>query len=136
MAKDTRVYVWKDRKRIYGMPITFTRYMLTEEQLFINRGFFNISEERIMLYRIMDVSLSLKLHDRIFGTGDITIVSSDKTNNHVVLENIKNARQIADLLSDLVEKRRTEKRSIVREYSGDGDFTEPLDDEDPLDQDE
>lgn len=127
MAKDNRVYVWKDRKRIFGLPLTFTRYMLTDEQLFINKGFFNISEERIMLYRIMDVSISLKLKDRIFHTGDVLIVSSDKTDSSLVLENIKNARAVADMLSELVEKRRTQKGAIVREFSGDGEFTQDAD---------
>ena len=31
---DSIVYTWKDRKRILGMPITFTRYRLSEDRLF------------------------------------------------------------------------------------------------------
>ena len=27
-------YIWKDRKRILGMPLTFTRYRLGEDRLF------------------------------------------------------------------------------------------------------
>ena len=32
--------VWKDRKRIiFGLPWTFTRYILTQEKLTIDTGF-------------------------------------------------------------------------------------------------
>ena len=31
---DSIQYIWKDRKRILGMPITFTRYRLSEDRLF------------------------------------------------------------------------------------------------------
>ena len=32
-------YLWKDRKRILGMPISFTKYALTEDRLFERTGF-------------------------------------------------------------------------------------------------
>ena len=30
---DSIQYIWKDRKRILGMPITFARYGLSEDRL-------------------------------------------------------------------------------------------------------
>ena len=30
---DSIQFIWKDRKRILGMPITFTRYCLSDDQL-------------------------------------------------------------------------------------------------------
>ena len=33
-------YIWKDRKRtIFGLPLSFTVYKLTEEKLIIETGF-------------------------------------------------------------------------------------------------
>ena len=30
--------VWKDRKRICGLPITFTKYSMSEDRLFLETG--------------------------------------------------------------------------------------------------
>ena len=35
-------HLWKDRKRYFGMPISFTRYQLSDDRLFISVGFLNI----------------------------------------------------------------------------------------------
>ena len=33
-------YLWKDRKRYFGMPLSFTRYSLSEDRLFISEGLY------------------------------------------------------------------------------------------------
>ena len=38
-------YIWKDRKRILGMPITFTRYRLSTDRLFCEKGFLIRTDE-------------------------------------------------------------------------------------------
>ena len=38
------VYLWKDRKRYFGMPISFTKYALSEDRLFISVGLLNIKD--------------------------------------------------------------------------------------------
>lgn len=110
-------YLWKDRKRIFfGLPWTFERYSLSEDRLFISSGFFKISEDEIRLYRIMDISLELKFWQRWFNLGTIKVVSADKTKGNFELKNIKNPRQIKELLSQKVEEIRTAKRVSNREY--------------------
>jgi hypothetical protein len=42
MGKITIEYLWKDRKRFLGMPLSFTRYRLSEDRLFLSVGFFSI----------------------------------------------------------------------------------------------
>ena len=45
MNKGTE-FVWQDRKRtLFGLPLSFTVYRLTEEKLFIETGFLNKKEE-------------------------------------------------------------------------------------------
>ena len=39
------VEIWHDRKRILGMPISFTRYALSEDRLFLRRGFLNVRHD-------------------------------------------------------------------------------------------
>lgn len=34
MKKVSITYLWKDRKRVLGMPLSFTRYRLSEDRIF------------------------------------------------------------------------------------------------------
>ncbi len=118
-------YVWKDRKRIiFGLPWTFTRYYLTEEKLIIDTGFINRREEEIRLYRILDITLNRPLGQRLWGLGTVHLCTADKTTSEMDIKRVKNSREFKELLSDLVEKERNEKRIAGREYmfADDGDF--------------
>ena len=50
--------IWSDRKRHLGLPISFTKYSLSEDRLFIKTGFLNLREDEVRLYRILDDSSS------------------------------------------------------------------------------
>lgn len=118
-------YVWKDRKRTFlGLPWSFTRYRLTEEKLIIDTGFFTRKEDEIRLYRIMDIGLQRTLGERMFGLGTIHCCSGDKTSPEFDIKRIKKPRDVKELLSDLVEKRRLEQRVGVREYMSNDDDAE------------
>ena len=72
--------IWKDRKRtLFGLPLSFTKYSLEEDRLFIETGFFNSVENEVRLYRIMDLQLSRTLGQKMFGLGTIKVKSADKT---------------------------------------------------------
>ena len=45
MEKNKVAYLWRDRKRYLGMPLSFTRYMLSEDRLFLSRGFLSIQDD-------------------------------------------------------------------------------------------
>ena len=46
-------YLWTDKKRtIFGLPLSFTRYYLTEKKLITQTGFLNIVEDEFDLYRL------------------------------------------------------------------------------------
>ena len=49
-------YIWKDRVRHMGLPLSFTRYALSDDRLFFSTGFLNIKDEETVLYRIRDIS--------------------------------------------------------------------------------
>lgn len=117
-------YLWKDRKRILGMPISFTRYRLSEDRLFLETGFFNIRSEEILLYRIRDISLSLKLTQRIFGVGSVTVQSTDKSLPELELKNIKQPREVKELLHKQVEEMKVARKMRVGEIMGDGGFSD------------
>lgn len=112
--------LWNDRRRRCGLPLSFTRYRLTNERLFCEKGFFNITEEEILLYRIRDLELKLTLWQRIFGCGSVYIHSSDKTQPTLELKNIKHPREVKELLSDKVEECKDKRRMRSMEIMDDG----------------
>ena len=108
--------VWSDRKRtLFGLPWSFTHYILTDEKLLIVKGFIKQTEEEIRLYRILDMSLTRSVMERIDGVGTIHCCSSDKTASEFDIKRIKDARKVKEMLSDLVEKQRVSRGVTVRE---------------------
>lgn len=127
--------LFKERKRLlfFGLPWTFTIYSFDEERLFIKSGMLNIKEDEIRLYRILDLSLSRSLFQRMFGLGSIKVDSSDKTMGCFVIKNIKNSQEGKEMLSRLIEEERQRKRISGREFMsehGGHDFDDYDDDYD------
>ena len=79
--------IWKDRKRPFlGLPWSFTKYELTEQKLIINKGFLNVSEEEVRLYRFVDVTMTQTLGQRIFGVGNLHCETNDRSSGNFVIE--------------------------------------------------
>lgn len=118
--KDNTSYVWKDRKRtLFGLPLSFTVYKLTEEKLYIETGMFAKNEEEIRLYRVLDLTLKRSLGQRIFGLGTIHFCTADKSTPEFNIKSIKNSRDIKNMISDMVEAQREAKRVSSREFMDD-----------------
>ena len=130
-------YLWKDRKRFLGLPLSFTRYRLSEDRLFCETGFFNIKSDEVLLYRVRDLRLTLNLAQRIFGVGTICVVSSDKSIPHLDLKNIKNPRMVKELIHSNVEAAKDRRRMRATELlGGENGDAHPEDDDDDSDLDE
>ena len=109
--------VWKDKKRpIFGLPLSFTKYTLTDEKLLIDTGVISRNQEEIRLYRITDFSVKQTLFQRLFGVGNILISSSDNTQGEFIIYKIKKPYVIKELLSDMVEKEREKKGIVTNEF--------------------
>ena len=108
--------VWSDKKRtLFGLPLSFTKYILDEERLFIRSGVFTKVEDEIWLHRIMDITLRQTLRQRIDRVGTIHCCSSDASQREFSIQNIKNPREVRELLSSMVEQEREKKRVIFHE---------------------
>ena len=112
--------IWSDRKRHFGLPISFTKYSLSEDRLFRETGLLNLNEEEVLLYRVRDVSLSRSLWQRIFGVGTITVHSSDKTSPTLEIINVKDSKSVKELIFTNVEKAKEERRMRATELLDDG----------------
>ena len=112
--------LWEDRKRILGMPISFTKYYLSKDRLFMQHGFFNMHMEEIVLYRVTDISLHVTLWQRIFGVGTVLIHSSDKSTPHLEIKSIRDPMVVKELLHKNVEEMKQQRGVHVNEFLDDG----------------
>ena len=112
-------YLWKDRKRYFGLPLSFTRYRLSGDRLFCETGFFNIKSDEVLLYRVRDLQLNMSLGQRIFGVGTVCVVSSDKSIPHLDLKNVKSPREVKELIHRNVEAAKDKRRMRTTELVGD-----------------
>lgn len=119
--------LWSDRKRHFGLPLSFTRYRLTEDLFTCESGLLNLREEDIQLYRIRDLELRLPLSQRVFGTGTIVVHSSDTTSPTFEIKSVKDPRKVKDTIYAAVEKAKEARRMRT---------TEILDDSVEIDPDE
>lgn len=106
--KDKQIdYVWSDRKRtVFGLPLSFTRYFLTENRLLTRQGFFNIKEDELELYRIVDKKLSRSFGQRLFGCGTITLFCKDADTPEKDIISVKCPREVSDLIGSFVSQYR------------------------------
>ena len=113
--------LWKARKRTWcGLPWTFTVYSFDEERIFVDTGFFNKKQDEIRMYRVLDITVTRKFGQRIFGMGSIQLKTSDKTMGDFEIKNIKRVMEVKRQLSDLIEANREKKRITGREFMTSG----------------
>ena len=97
---------WKDRKRFLGLPLSFTKYTMDNNRLFVSRGLFTTLEDELVMYRVLDVRLTRTIWDKLFGVGTVTLYTADETNRELKLEKIKKPREIRDMISQIAETER------------------------------
>lgn len=99
MKKNDIPYVWTDKKRtLFGLPFSFTRYFLTETKLITRKGFFNIEEDEMEIYKIDDKKLIFPFWQRVFGCGTIVIYSRDRDTPEKEIKSVKNVRKVSDMI--------------------------------------
>ena len=130
MAATHDKVLWSDRKRYFGLPISFTKYEVSEDRLFMTTGFLNLKYEEILLYRVRDLELSRSFGQRLFGVGTIKVCSSDKTHPELYIQSVKDPAAVKELIHQQVEDMKIRRRVRFGEIASFGDdIDDVLDDE-------
>lgn len=110
--------LWHDRKRILGMPISFTRYQVTADRFITSKGLFRTETDEILLYRVLDLKLVRTFGQKMFGVGTITLYCADQSHPTLEIKNIKKPDAVRRFLSKAIEHERTIKGVTGREIVG------------------
>jgi hypothetical protein len=115
--------IWTQRKRNWcRTPFTFTVYTLTTDELATSSGLLHQSFDTTKLFRIIDVTLSRTLLQRIFGLSTILIDAMDQsTGGKIVLKNVINGFEVRKTLQHAVDQARNVNRVSTREFMGSGE---------------
>lgn len=98
--------LWTGKKCICGLPISFTRYILTSTVLYTRTGFLNVKEDEIELYKIVDKVMMFPLGQRIVGCGTVKLTSKDSDTPEKLLKSVKKPREVKRILDEAVKVQR------------------------------
>lgn len=112
LSREYGKIIWTGKKCILGMPISFTRYILTESRLITRVGLFSLKEDEVELYRVFDKSVSLSFGQRIVGCGTIKLLAKDSDTPVKELKSVKKPREVKRALDEAIKEQRD--RYLVR----------------------
>ena len=126
MKKDDIPYVWTDKKRtIFGLPLSFTRYYLTETKFITRCGIFSVDEAEIDIYKITDKKVRFPFFQRIVGCGSIVIYSKDTDTPSKEIHCIKQPRRVSELIDKYLNAMRDRYgirgRDLIMDFGDDCD---------------
>ena len=105
-------FIERKRSKFFGLPLSFTKYAISEEKLTITSGFLSITEDDAYMYKIQDVRLTRSLVERLFQLGTITCYTGDTTHPDLTLYHSKNASRIKDFIMESSEEARRKRRAL------------------------
>lgn len=105
---------FRQRKRwvFLGLPFTFTVYTVKDDIITIDSGFFRKVENDCYMYKVQDVEHVSSFFERIFGLGTIICHTGDTTHPKLLIEHIKNSKEIKNYILDVSEKARMRRRTL------------------------
>ena len=109
------VPVFTERKRwlFLGLPWTFTKYLLKDEILTVQKGFFNTIINDCYMYKIVDVQLEKSLLEKMLGLGTVVCYTSDTTDKVLRITHVRKSEQIKNFILEKSEKMRMKRRTLT-----------------------
>lgn len=117
---------YTERKRwlFFGLPFTFTKYIIEDEVLTVRQGLLKTVENDCYMYKIQDVEHSATLIEKLFGLGTVSCYTGDNTHPELYLVHIKNSKVIKQYILEQSEKMRIKRRTVNMLDIGSGDMAD------------
>lgn len=115
MAKETDEDIkYRERKRwvFLGLPFTFTVYIIKDDVLTIDQGFFKKIENDCYMYKVQDVEHTQTFFERLVGLGTITCFTGDTTHPKLIIEHVKRSKEIKNYILEASEAARMRRRTL------------------------
>ena len=108
---------YTERKRIlfFGLPWTFTKYIIKPSVITVDTGLLKIEENDCYMYKVQDVKLTATLMERIFGLGTVICVicyTGDVTTPELRLTHIKHSKEVKNYILKASEVARMKRRTL------------------------
>lgn len=110
--EETMEYTERKRLLFFGLPWTFTKYTVKEDDIVIDSGLVRARENDCYMYKVQDVELQVSLMERIFGLGTVICFTGDTTHPKLELVHIRNAREIKNYILQASEEARRKRRTL------------------------
>jgi hypothetical protein len=90
-------------------------YKITDERILITEGLFGKATENIELVRIQDIAHKQSFGERLINVGDITVLSHDSSHPQYHLKNVRNPKEVNEILRRAVLNARQQHNFTYRE---------------------
>lgn len=96
-----------------GYRILSTSYRITTQRLFLRRGIISQTVDQTELLRVDDVQMKRSLLDRLLGTGNVQVISSDRTDSDITIKGVEDPATVAEHIRR--HTRSVQKRTLFME---------------------
>lgn len=115
-------FVEKKRWLFLGLPFTFTKYVIKEDMITVDTGVFTKVENDCYMYKVQDVEHTASIWERMVGLGTIVCYTGDTTHPQLLIEHIRNSKQIKEFILKESEEARLKRRTVNMLDIGSGEL--------------
>ena len=115
-------FVEKKRWLFLGLPFTFTKYVIKEDMITVDTGVFTKVENDCYMYTVQDVEHTASIWERMVGLGTIVCYTGDTTHPKLLIEHIRNSKQIKEFILKESEEARLKRRTVNMLDIGSGEL--------------
>ena len=115
-------FVEKKRWLFLGLPLTFTKYIIKEDMITVDTGVFTKVENDCYMYKVQDVEHTASIWERMVGLGTIVCYTGDTTHPKLLIEHIRNSKQIKEFILKESEEARLKRRTVNMLDIGSGEL--------------
>ena len=115
-------FVEKKRWLFLGLPFTFTKYIIKEDMITMDTGVFTKVENDCYMYKVQDVEHTATFLERLAGLGTVICYTGDTTHPKLLIEHIRNSKQVKEFILKESEEARMKRRTVNMLDIGSGDM--------------